>query len=420
MINPEEPEKTQPAPSTRANPLVMDTQPVRTIRITGQRRLMWMWLVVVPVIVLVMWGIAALMGYIVGLNEREAGQVQMIAQVSKEQFDLGVEDLLAGRFEFAKQRFEYVLSLDPQYPGAMDLLGQALEALNQPTPTPSPIASATPSPTPDFSSFENVFQSALGSYNQGEWTASLDLLLFLRGEAPTYKTSEVNQLMQTALRNRGMDKLFQGLLEEGIYDLYLAERFGPLDSQALNWRRSAEFFMFANSYFGLDWTLATEYFGQICVANIWGACARYAQSAREYGHLLLEEDAYCRAMFQYEQFFIHLQDQAFAPTATKVAEACMTATAPTPTPTSTSTPGTETPDGTYTPTSTPGSETPDWTHTPTPSPTFTPSPSASATSTLTLEGPTLTPTPTATPSSTPMPSPTLPTTPTPSPSQDMG
>lgn len=398
MINPEETKKTQPTPTTRADLSMTDTQPIRTVRATKRERLLWIWLIAIPVLVLVVWGLAALMGYVEGLEKREVDQVNMIAQASKEHFDLGIEDLLAGRFEFAKQRFEYVLSLDPQYPGAADLLGQVMEALNQPTITPSPVVSPTPSPTPDLSSYESVFQSAQAAYNQGDWSASLGLLLLLRGEAPTYKIPEVNQLMQMSLRNWGMDKLFQGLLEEGIYDLYLAERFGPLDSQALSWRQSAEFFMFANSYYGLDWPLAAEYFGQICLANIWGACARYAQSAREYGHLLLGEEAYCRAVLQYEQFFIHLEDQVFAPTATKVAEACMTATAPTPTPTETTTPGTETPDGTYTPT---------------PSPTITPSPSVSATSTSTMEGPTLTPTPTPTSTYTPTPSPTW--TPTPSP-----
>lgn len=406
MINPKESEKTQPSTSTRADTSVTDTQPIRTVRVTEQRRIVWMWLVVIPVTALVVWGIAALIGYVVGLEKREADQVHMIAQTSKEQFDLGVEDLLAGRFEFAQQRFEYVLSLDPQYPGAADLLGQAMQALNQPTPTPSPIVSPTPSPTTDFTSFDGVFQSAQGAFNQGDWSATLDFLLFLRGEAPTFKLPEVNQLMQTALRNRGMDKLFQGRLEEGIYDLYLAERFGPLDSQAFNWRRSAEFFMFANSYFELDWPLATEYFGQICLANIWGACARYAQSAREYGHLLLEQEAYCQAVLQYEQFFTHLEDQTFAPTATKVFEACMTATAPTPTPTTTSTPTT---------TTTPGTGTPEGTYTSTPSPTITPSPSSSATSTSTFEGPTFTPTPTPTPTQSGTPTPTSTWTPTSSP-----
>ena len=195
MMKPEEPETTQPASNVRADSSVTDTQPIRTVRVAKQGRLMWVWLVVIPVLVLVVWGLAALMGYVVGLERREVNQVHMIAQASKEHFDLGVEDLLAGRFEFAKQRFEYVLSLDPQYPGAADLLGQAMEALNQPTITPSPVVSPTPSPTPDLSSYESVFQSAQAAYNQGDWSASLGLLLLLRGEAPTYKMLEVNQFM---------------------------------------------------------------------------------------------------------------------------------------------------------------------------------------------------------------------------------
>lgn len=400
----EEPGKTQPTPPHHASPSVTDTQPIRAVRVPGRRKPMWLWLAVIPILVFVVWGLAAIMGYVMGQDQRQADQVQMIAQASQEQFDLGVEDLLAGNFEFAVQRFEYVLSLDPHYPGAADLLGQAMEALNIPTPTPSPVVSPTPSATPDLTSYESIFQSAQAAFNNGDWNATLDLLLLLRGEAPTFKMVEVSQLMQPALRNRGMDKLFQGRLEEGIYDLYLAERFGPLDTQASSWRRSAEFFMFANSYFGLDWPLATEYFGQMCVANIWGACARYAQSAREFGHLLVAEEAYCRAVLQYEQFFLHLEDQAFAPTATKVAEVCLTAMAPTPTSTPTMTPGTETPEGTLT-------------NTPTPSATatFTPSASVSATPTSTISGPTYTPTPTPTPTQSASPTSSPTSTPTPSP-----
>jgi tetratricopeptide (TPR) repeat protein len=399
-----EPGKTRPTPVHRTTPSVTDTQPMRAARSPERRKPTWLWLVVIPILVFVVWGLAAIMGYVAGQDLRQANQIQSIAQISKEQFDLGIEDLLAGNYEFAKQRFEYVLSLDPQYPGAAELLGQALESLQQPTPTPSPIVSPTPSATPDLTSYDGVFQSSQAAFNGGDWSAALDLLLLLRGKAPDFKLLEVNQLMQTALRNRGMDKLFQGQLEEGIYDLYLAERFGPLDTQASNWRRSAEFYMFANSYFGLDWPLATEYFGQICVANIWAACTKYAQSAREYGHLLVAEEDYCQAVLQYEQFFQHLDDQAFAPTATKVAEACLTATAPTPTPTATMTPGTETPEGTFTNTPTPSS-----------TGTLTPSPSISATPSSTILGPTYTPTSTATPtpSASPTPSPT--STPTPSP-----
>ena len=408
MDSPAGPDTTQLTPAGQGSPSADDTQPMKVVNVTRKPRTTWKWLLALPAFVFLVWGGAAASGYVIGLDKRQAKQIQMVVDASKEQFDLGVEDLLAGRIELARQRFEYVLILDANYPGATELLGRALETLNLPTPTASPIASPTATETPDLGSFEGMFQSAQAAFNRGDWGTALDLLILLRGEDPNFRIAEVNQIMRSGLRNRGMDKLFQGRLEEGIYDLNLAERFGALDSQALSWRRSAEFFIFASSYYGLDWSLASEYLGQICVANIWGACSKYARAAREYGNELLDEEEYCLASSNYEQFFTHLDDDKFAPTATKVAIVCMTATAPSPTPTSTMTPGTITPEGTLTVTSTLSS-------TFTPSPSVSPTPSATtngippetetptATSSATMT-PTATPTATETPTSTPSPS----------------
>ena len=410
MDSPVGSDTTQLTPAGQDSPSADDTQPMQGVNATKKRKTMWKWLIAIPVFVLLVWGGAAASGYIIGLDKRQAKQIQMVAEVSQEQFDLGVEDLLAGRFELARHRFEYVLSLTPDYPGAVELLSQVLETLNQPTPTASPIASPTPTETPDYGSFEGMFQSAQAAFNREDWSTALDILILLRSEDPNYKLAEVNQIMRSGLRNRGMDKLFQGRLEEGIYDLSLAERFGPLDSQALSWRRSAEFFIFANSYYGLDWSKASEYLGQICVANIWGACTKYARAAREYGNELLDEEEYCLASANYEQFFTHLNDDKFAPTATKVAIVCMTATAPPPTQTPTMTPGTITPEGTLTVTSTSSStftpwpsESPTFTATTDGIPTETETPTATSSATMT---PTATPTATDTPTSTPSPSPT--------------
>jgi len=406
MHSPTESDATKLTPARQGSLSADDTQPMQVANVTAKPKTTWIWLIAIPVFVVLVWGGAAASGYIVGLDKRQAKQIQMVAKASQEQFDLGVEDLLAGRFELARHRFEYVLSLAPNYPGAAELLGRALEALNQPTPTASPIASPTPTETPDLGSFEGMFQSAQAAFDRGDWSTALDILILLRGEDPNFRLSEVNQIMRYGLRNRGMDKLFQGRLEEGIYDLSLAERFGSLDAQALSWRRSAKFFIFANSYYGLDWRLASEYLGQICKANIWGACVKYARAACEYGHELLAEEQYCLASFNYEQFFTYLSDNNLAPTATEVAIVCMTATAPIPTPTSTMTPGTSTPEGTLTVTSTSSS-------------TFTPSPSMSATASATTDGaPTETATPTATSSvtMTPTATPTATVTPTATPS----
>jgi tetratricopeptide (TPR) repeat protein len=349
------------------------------------------------VFVLLVMGVSVFSGYRTGLENKRLAQTQSIAQLGQEQFDLGVEDFLAGRYELASQRFEYVLSLNPTNPEAFELLSRALEALNQPTPTAIPAASPTPTETPDLGSYEGIFQSAQTAFNRGDWGGALDMLIILRGEDPNYRLAEVNQMMAIALRNRGMDKLFQGKLELGIYDLSLAGRFGPLDNQALSWRRSAEFHLLANSYYGLDWALAADYFGQICVADIWSACRKYAQSAHEYADLLFKDDDYCLASFYYQESLNHLEDAALAPTATFVGDLCLTATAPTPT--VTTTPGTVTPTGTLL--ITPSPTVTFLAASPTATFSLTPEGTASSTPTLTATSQTATSTATATVTVTP-------------------
>jgi hypothetical protein len=371
---------------------VEETQPVKSSR--GKPLKRWLsrrwWLLLILGVLLIM-AIAVTTGYSSGLERRDQIEGEEAALVAQQQFDRGVEELLAGNLDLARQRFEYVLSLDPQFPGAAEFLGEVLAGLNQPTITPSPQASSTPTETPDFSSFETTFVSAQSAFARSDWTTTLDILLRLRANDPAFRLGEVNQLMGAALRNRGMDKLFDGDLEQGIYDLTLSERFAPLDAQAASWRRSAEFFIFANSYFGLDPALASEYFGQICVSNIWGACFKYGQAAREYAGLLAEGDDPCAAQIYFIIGYDYAGVDASEPTATHVAMRCATATAPTVTPTASSTP-TLTPTGLIvdSPTPTAGGASPTSTPTPTttgpsptPTPTFTPTPTSTATPTAT-------------------------------------
>lgn len=337
----------------------------------------------------------ALTGYAAGLDQRQAQRSTEQAAAVQEQFDLGVNDMLEGRFEQARQRFAYIVEVDPEYPGARELLGDALVALNQPTATqtatPTPTVNITPSATPDLGSYDGMLASAQAATSQGNYDAAMDLLITLIAEAPEYRRSEVNQLLYTTLRNRGLEKIWRGDQEQGIYDLTLASRLGALDSQAQSWRNSAAFYLFANSYFGLDWGLATQYFADLCGAGVWDACFKYARSAWEYADLLVtENEDPCAALGFYDASTFTRQDLAQPPTATEAAALCLTATAPAVT-------ATPTLDLTTTATPTLGPST-------TPTNTGTGAPSPTATSTATA-GPTATPTPTATHTSTATPTP---------------
>jgi hypothetical protein len=364
----------------------------------AKRRLRLLWFVLgVVLFVVAVTAVSATAGYFAGLERRDNAQAQQLDSGLQEQFDLGVQDLLEGDYTLARQRFEYILEVDSGFPGAVELLGEVLEALDQPTLTPSPVVTSTqfmsPTATLNFDSLDDLFQGAQSAIASGNWGNAIEAIVFLIAESPEYRRSEVNTLLYQALRGQGLEKIWAGQHEQGIFDLTLASRLAALDGQAANWLSSAAFYTFANSYIGLDWELATSYFAQICQAGIWDACWKYARSAWQYADLLLEEDP-CAAVIQYEASYLTVNAAELPPTATEAANVCLTATAVTSTATETQTP-TETstfPAGpTFTPTST-------FTETPTPSPTGpTPTPT---------DTPTVTPTPTPVPTETPTPTPT--------------
>jgi len=361
----------------------------------------WGWLVVAFVFAVGVIGVGAEAGYMAGREQSQLNEAAEVVQAAQEQFDLGVEDLLAQRYALARQRFEYVLGVDPEFPGASELLGKALEALNVPTPTDSPIVAVdtpTPLPTLDRSSFESLFGQAQNAFIAGEWSGAIDGLLALRHLDPTYRLDEVNAMLGASLRNRGLNKIFASELEQGMYDLALAERFGPLDSQAQAWRNTAAFYKLADRYYGLDWAEAARFFSQICQGGTWDSCFKYAESARAYGDLLIATHDPCGAAAQYEAALAAWNLPNLDPTQVSAYRACQTATTLPATVTASATADTATPTATLpiapTETPSPTSGIPANTSTPTPSPTVSPtlgdtptptvSPTPSETSTPTL------------------------------------
>jgi tetratricopeptide (TPR) repeat protein len=348
-----------------------------------------LWVAGVILFGIIVLGVGGITGYASGLNERNSLSDSQSSLIIQEQFDLGVQDLLAGNFELARQRFAYIIEIEPENSAARELLGDALVALDQPTQTPtltpSPTLDISPTPTFDLSSMDGLFGAAQAAHGSGDYDAAVEMLVTLLAEAPDFRRQEVDQLLFTVLRNRGLDKIWRGDQEQGIYDLTLAERLFPLDNQASSWRTSAAFYLFANSYFGLDWALATEYFSQICNAAIWDACWKYSQAAWQYGNKLMEAEDSCGAVVQYDASLRTREDSNKAPTATEAADICLTATAPAPSPspsptidltitaTSSATVSGPTPTPTLTGTSGP-SLTPTQTPTPTPTPSHTPTP----------------------------------------------
>ena len=325
---------------------------------------------------------AAGSGYRSGLSAAEATRSGANSSAVEEQFNLGVEDLLAGRYDLARQRFEYVLSLDPANTDAAELLERARAALFVPTrtpgPTPTPI---TPTPTLDAATLDGLMGQAQAAFAQQDWGRVVEASLLIRARDPVYRREDINALLAQSLRTRGVQRILARDFELGMYDLALAERFGPLDGGAIAWRNTASFYTFANSFFVVDWIRAAENFAQLCAGDLWDSCSKYARAAMEYGHLLLASGTPCAAATQYDASLRTRSNPALDPTATFAAEQCQTQIAPTATPTvsPTSTIGpsatsgataTETPTLPGAPSDTPSS-TPSPTETPTTPPTTT-------------------------------------------------
>ncbi len=387
----------------------MSTQPVRKPDPSPRKdrpiRLLYGLLVVL--LLLFAGTMGALAGYQDGMQQ--VADLQNVSGVDlvQEQFELGVQDYEARRYGLARQRFEYVIAHAPDdYPLAWSLLGEILTIQNAtatftsipPTLTSSPTITITP--TRDLSGVDSIFNRAHALLAAGDWDGAIEALLVLRDEELYYRVVEVDDSLFTALRNRGEQKiLLLGDLEGGIYDLTLAERFGPLDYSANNYRDWARLYLSALGYWEAYPEQAVRYFGQIAAAmpglrdgSGWTALERYRQSLIHYGDQLAAEEQWCQAQVQYETALAIRQLEGVSLTLTHIAHICSP------------------PTWTFTP-----SPVPSGTSTITLTPTVGPSPTQTQTATSGLLTATSTPTPSATPTLIPTETSTLAATETPSP-----
>jgi tetratricopeptide (TPR) repeat protein len=255
--------------------------------------------------------------------------VTQVAQQVEEQFQLGLQDMEAKRYELARQRFEYVIKLNPNYPGVTEQLAMVLLEINT-TATPTLVSTPTLTPTPDMRGASELFSHSQLLLVDGKWTEAIDTLLKLRKDEPDYQTIKVDSMLYVALRNRGVDRILrEGDLEGGTYDLALAEKFGPLDVEASNMRTWADLYKTGASFWGLDWGQSAYYFGQIIVVapNLrdntnMTAAERFRIATIKFGDFLAANKEWCLAQEQYEAAFSLGSDPSVEPTATWVTKRC--------------------------------------------------------------------------------------------------
>lgn len=392
------PETTQPVTTSvpvqsTGGPPFSDEPPVTEAAPRKPRR--WLLVLAGILLVIILGGAGTYVGYLSGLNMRVENERSTRTLQATEHFMLGMQAQENKQWEIAKAQYEYVIKLDPTFPGASDKLREVLiEQMTIATPTPIvPTATPTPEPTRDLRPLEDIYNTIRAQYAAQEWDNFFASVDSLRTTDPAYKAVEVDGMIYFALRFRGIDKiLYRANLEGGLYDLAVAELYGPLDVDAQNYRLWARQYLNGTRFWEIDWLKVMEYFEDIYLSfpNLRDgsgltAIERYRIAASEHANRLVAQGQYCDAMEYYEKSMSAVPDGNVAATATAVWQLCATAT----------------------PTLAPATPTPTITLTvvaPVVTPTFTPTTGAppvdpTATNTVPAAEPTVTPTPTETPTS---------------------
>ena len=205
------------------------------------------WVVGGIVGVLLITAFGGLGGYYSGIANRRAIEQNNRSLAASMQYQLGLTDLQNGNLEFAKQRFEYVIQLDPGFPGVLEKMAEIAIVMNATAiPTDAPIATAAP--TLDLSGVENMLAQSKQFLVAQDWTGALAALDAIRKENPSFKTLEVDGLYYLALRSRGIQKIYQlGKLESGIFDITLMSRYGPIDKDSRDATEWASFYIYGAS-----------------------------------------------------------------------------------------------------------------------------------------------------------------------------
>jgi hypothetical protein len=265
-------------------------------------RFKWRNILLGALALIILIGLGLFGGYQGALGDRLNAQNSIVTQQLTEQYALALLDIDAGRYTMAQQRLEFIIQNNPSFPAASQKLAEVMVMASIATATPLP----TMTPTVDLSGVEEIYQRALQCVNSLDWPNALANLDTLRRKDPTYRTAEVDGMYYYSLRNYGYDLILkQGNLEGGIYQLTLAERFGPLDSNANGLREGSRLYVLGASFWGLDWKNTVFYFSQVYTGwpQLWDgtmtAKDRFYTASMRYGDELFGQDQWCAAFEQY-------------------------------------------------------------------------------------------------------------------------
>lgn len=261
----------------------------------------WRW-VLLGVLGLILIAAASAFGGYYSANQQILNQEEtLIANELSLQYELAIKDFESKNYSLARQRLEYILRTDPEFPGATDLLTETLLSMMI-TATFTPAPTLTVTPTQDLRNENELYNSIQQFLGASDWTSALNTLDTLRKNNPEYQAVDIDGFYFLAYRNRGIERILNGELEAGIYDLDQAEILGPLDVEAYNIRAWGSWYITGANFWDVDWAQAEYYFGLIApvapnlhAGSGFTASERHRIAALEYGEQLADAEQWCDA-----------------------------------------------------------------------------------------------------------------------------
>ncbi len=347
------PQSGQNPPSPRPQPGAVPPQPHPGVKAPGARLqkapkpkkprgdAFGRWVLLGILIFLLLISGGAVLGYNTAISARQAEENRQKIQAASQQYQLALQDIANEKYENASKRLEWVIGVDPNYPGASEKFMEVQVALF-PKATPTPMMTFTPEPTatPDLRGEADMLNSARSLMAAKDWKGAIDSLNALRDKNLEFESLTVDGMYYISLRYLGIQEIGDGYLEPGIYKITLAEAFGPIDFEANNSRLAARSYLAGAGFWEINWEKALNYYSNAYQSNPYmydrssgkTAQQRYVEASYRYADQIIEtnesgSDAYCSARDYYVQSLSISLDDAVAATATAVQLACEPPTA---------------------------------------------------------------------------------------------
>lgn len=292
----------------------------------------WVWLALLFALLVI--GISVFLGYRNGVQRRIQNERSMLMEQISLQLDWAYRDIDAERYENAKTRLEYIIDKYPGFPGVDQLLVDVMMKMEAPTPVPTvefitETLEPEITPTVDTRAAEETFTQIEQNIANQEWDEAVKNIQALKESNYDYKTIAVDGYYFIALRNRGIQRIWAGELEQGMYDLSVAEQLGALDNVAAGARNWASLYMTGASYWDVNWSGAVEIFSQLYAqlpyfsdASGMSSAERYRIASYRLGDQYAAAGDYCTASSYYQQSLAVGSNLDIEVTATWLAEVC--------------------------------------------------------------------------------------------------